>query len=336
MLTLSNLREESSVYWKVIKGENPQYPDLRRSRWYPNVAFRQRVSCFACSMHTFFSIVLLGVSLAGYRRSLIGTMVSPLIAYNAFVFGTFGAVNLSLPGITTYLGVQSLLDLIVIVVAFSDFAGEEEAAVFLYYLPTVLLDAVLTMFTIPLWLALRGPPPPGMFATSRVDGNEAGGEAVGEAGGEDVESRGANNGAAVGGVSDRRAPRPSHERRGRRSIDGNSGRGSTLGPSWNDLAAMGGPMTGGPLPVVLAISEEPSSDVAEVVLSLKELPPRDPLGEVVASPEAYNNCVVCHEAAREVVFTPCGHLVMCALCGDKCESCPICRSKGRAIRVHIS
>jgi uncharacterized Fe-S cluster-containing radical SAM superfamily protein len=75
MLTLSNLREESSVYWKVIKGENPQYPDLRRSRWYPNVAFRQRVSCFACSMHTFFSIVLLGVSLAGGGCVALGSRV---------------------------------------------------------------------------------------------------------------------------------------------------------------------------------------------------------------------------------------------------------------------
>lgn len=50
---------------------------------------------------------LLAISVVGYRRSMMGTLISPLVAYNAFVFGTFGAVNLSLPGITTYLGVQA-------------------------------------------------------------------------------------------------------------------------------------------------------------------------------------------------------------------------------------
>lgn len=106
MLTLANLREDTKVYLKVIQGQDPDYPDPVRRRWYPNVAFKQRMSCVACSLHTFFSLVLLAVNVIGYRRSTMGTFVSPLIAYNSFVFGTFGAVNLSLPGITTYLGVQ--------------------------------------------------------------------------------------------------------------------------------------------------------------------------------------------------------------------------------------
>ena len=50
--------------------------------------------------------MLLAVSVMGFRRSLIGLLINPLCAYNAVMFGAFGATNLSLAGITTYLGVQ--------------------------------------------------------------------------------------------------------------------------------------------------------------------------------------------------------------------------------------
>ena len=106
MLSLNNIQEETKLYFKVISGRDPEYTDHLRRRWYPSVAFIQRLSAVACSLQTFFSLVFLGVGFIGLRRTVIGSMVSPLTAYNAFVFGTFGAVKLSLPGITTYLGVQ--------------------------------------------------------------------------------------------------------------------------------------------------------------------------------------------------------------------------------------
>jgi ABC-type branched-subunit amino acid transport system permease subunit len=59
MLSLATLRQDTKVYLKVIIGEDPEYPDPLRRRWYPSVAFRQRMSCVACSLHTFLSLVLL-------------------------------------------------------------------------------------------------------------------------------------------------------------------------------------------------------------------------------------------------------------------------------------
>ena len=42
--------------------------------------------------------------------------------------------------------------------------------------------------------------------------------------------------------------------------------------------------------------------------------------------EDQNLCVICLDNGREVVFTPCGHLVTCKSC-SKLSECPICRSK---------
>ena len=106
MLSLNNIQEETKLYFKVIQGQNPEYPDQLRQRWYPTVAYKQRLAAVACSLQTFFQLFFLAIGVVGLRRTMIGSMVSPLTAYNAFVFGTFGAVKLSLPGVTTYLGVQ--------------------------------------------------------------------------------------------------------------------------------------------------------------------------------------------------------------------------------------
>ena len=216
--------------------------------------------------------------------------------------------------------------------------------VFYFYLPSVLLDACLTSVTIPLWLALRGPPPRGNFPPE--GGGRGGPEGADFT---DVESRGRGRGGGGGGGGGGRTPRASHStRNGRRSADRGSrtlgsgvgeggGRGGAPAPSWNDLAAMGGP---GTAPVLSAAARAQGQARAQSQqpppLTLKEMPPQDPLGEVLKSPEEHTLCVVCVSAAREVVFTPCGHLVMCASCGGKCDTCPICRTSGSVIRVHIS
>lgn len=40
-----------------------------------------------------------------------------------------------------------------------------------------------------------------------------------------------------------------------------------------------------------------------------------------------DECCVCFEREKFYVFGPCGHLNLCKECGDRCESCPICRAK---------
>ena len=35
-------------------------------------------------------------------------------------------------------------------------------------------------------------------------------------------------------------------------------------------------------------------------------------------------CVVCMEASRGVVFRPCDHFVVCALCAERLRCCPMC------------
>ena len=41
--------------------------------------------------------------------------------------------------------------------------------------------------------------------------------------------------------------------------------------------------------------------------------------------EGEQKCVVCLEAARDVVFMPCFHVVSCWNCGLRVSECPVCR-----------
>lgn len=45
-------------------------------------------------------------------------------------------------------------------------------------------------------------------------------------------------------------------------------------------------------------------------------------------------CVVCLEQAPNMVFPSCGHLCACSRCGSSLARCPICRCRGRPIRVY--
>lgn len=45
-------------------------------------------------------------------------------------------------------------------------------------------------------------------------------------------------------------------------------------------------------------------------------------------------CVVCLEHAPDTVFPSCGHLCTCSRCAASLARCPICRSRGRPIRVY--
>ena len=45
-------------------------------------------------------------------------------------------------------------------------------------------------------------------------------------------------------------------------------------------------------------------------------------------------CVICFDCQPELVFPACGHMCACAHCGGGLQRCPICRSRGRPIRVY--
>lgn len=52
----------------------------------------------------------------------------------------------------------------------------------------------------------------------------------------------------------------------------------------------------------------------------------------VRSPQ---DCVVCMDAARNVVLVPCGHVCCCKTCGEALDTCPICREHiEQALRMY--
>jgi len=48
--------------------------------------------------------------------------------------------------------------------------------------------------------------------------------------------------------------------------------------------------------------------------------------KVVDQYENPDECVICMDAKRSVVNVPCGHLVLCNICGPTVKQCPICRA----------
>lgn len=42
--------------------------------------------------------------------------------------------------------------------------------------------------------------------------------------------------------------------------------------------------------------------------------------------ESADECVICSDSPREVVFNPCGHAVCCEQCGSRVKKCLLCRA----------
>ena len=42
--------------------------------------------------------------------------------------------------------------------------------------------------------------------------------------------------------------------------------------------------------------------------------------------EDSNECIICMDTEKQIVFDPCGHLYSCNNCSAKVNKCPICRS----------
>ena len=50
-----------------------------------------------------------------------------------------------------------------------------------------------------------------------------------------------------------------------------------------------------------------------------------------------NECIICYNAERNTVCTPCGHMISCETCLRSVSRCPICRQAIRAkIKVFLS
>lgn len=47
--------------------------------------------------------------------------------------------------------------------------------------------------------------------------------------------------------------------------------------------------------------------------------------EVVVPSAAIDECLVCSDGKREVLFNPCGHVACCNVCAPRVKKCLICR-----------
>ena len=55
--------------------------------------------------------------------------------------------------------------------------------------------------------------------------------------------------------------------------------------------------------------------------------------EAVAQSE--NNCFVCSDMARDILFTPCCHIVTCSQCSQRVKRCLICKEQVQS-RIQVS
>lgn len=46
-------------------------------------------------------------------------------------------------------------------------------------------------------------------------------------------------------------------------------------------------------------------------------------------------CVVCMDRNKTHVFTSCGHACVCEACSSNIDTCPLCRTKGKCIKLFI-
>lgn len=48
------------------------------------------------------------------------------------------------------------------------------------------------------------------------------------------------------------------------------------------------------------------------------------------------NCVVCMDAKREILCTPCFHVALCSNCSKNLQDCPVCMGKAEMKRIYLS
>lgn len=51
--------------------------------------------------------------------------------------------------------------------------------------------------------------------------------------------------------------------------------------------------------------------------------------------ELRNECQICYERERQVVFLKCGHIVCCLKCSSTLTKCPYCRTPSTTMRIYI-
>jgi len=79
---------------------------------------------------------------------------------------------------------------------------------------------------------------------------------------------------------------------------------------------------------------EPQNDpskfkVADLGSPIKEEKKEGASNNQTVTPSNFDkeNCLICMERTREIVFLPCSHFLTCPLCAPKLTSCPICNKK---------
>lgn len=62
-------------------------------------------------------------------------------------------------------------------------------------------------------------------------------------------------------------------------------------------------------------------------IGASEVPEFKPVVLKVYQDIEQEECLICYDAPKESVFSPCGHFYTCTSCGIKCKTCPICRQR---------
>ena len=65
---------------------------------------------------------------------------------------------------------------------------------------------------------------------------------------------------------------------------------------------------------------------AQLQRHAKEDEPENEASEVTSSRAQAPQCVCCWNTARDVMFRPCKHVVVCRTCSERLTECPVCRA----------
>merc|ERR1719513_274195 len=86
-----------------------------------------------------------------------------------------------------------------------------------------------------------------------------------------------------------------------------------------------------PKPALTQVSTPEKPGTSERVIPSPERVIPSPEEEVPSAPPVEltedNECTICMDAVRNVVFLPCGHVCSCSKCAAKLAQCPICRAQ---------
>ena len=84
----------------------------------------------------------------------------------------------------------------------------------------------------------------------------------------------------------------------------------------------------------MSSSEEYEFNTEDYILESYE---KDLEKAIIKSLKQKTKCILCCNKMIDSAFIPCGHMICCFNCANKCDNlCPICRKKGNVQRIFLS